>query len=180
MTTSRKKGLSPGPDGRPHEQQPKWRQDFPIDTPQDNYIARRDFTKFMVLTSSAFVVGQLWVAVHDFFRKRRPGLPVTPVAAVEDVAVGSTMRFRYPDRQECLLIRPDERTFIAYSSKCTHLHCPVRPLLAEKKLQCPCHNGYFDLETGRPLAGPPRLPLPRITLEIRTGVLYATGVELRT
>src|SRR5579875_3286117 len=30
---------------------PAWRQDFPIDWPQDHYVARRDFTKFLVLTA---------------------------------------------------------------------------------------------------------------------------------
>ena len=38
---------------------PKWRRDFPIDSPQDQYVARRDFMKFMVLTSLAFAVGQV-------------------------------------------------------------------------------------------------------------------------
>lgn len=180
MTTGNKSGLSPGPDGRPYDQQPRWRQDFPIDTAQDNYVARRDFTKFMILTSGAFVVGQLWIALHNQFRKRRGKPSEKAIAAVRDVAVGSSLGFRYPDSQLCLLIRPDQDTFLAYGNKCTHLHCPVRPVLPESKLQCPCHNGYFDLHTGRPLAGPPRLPLPRISLEIRGGVLYATGVELRT
>ena len=47
-------------------------------------------------------------------------------------------------------------------------------------LHCPCHEGFFDLATGRPIAGPPRRPLPRITLEVRGGDIYATGVEVRT
>jgi Rieske Fe-S protein len=34
--------------------------------------------------------------------------------------------------------------------------------------------------TGRPTAGPPRRPLPKITLDIRDGTIYATGVELST
>ena len=54
------------------------------------------------------------------------------------------------------------------------------PQLGEGRLHCPCHNGYFDLATGRPIAGPPRRPLPRIKLEVRDGVIYATGVEERT
>lgn len=46
------------PDGQPEHEQPKWRRDFPIDVEADEYGARRDFTKFMVLTSLAFVCGQ--------------------------------------------------------------------------------------------------------------------------
>src|SRR5205814_2092924 len=32
--------LTPAPDGRPAAAQPAWRTDFPIDTPQDHYVAR--------------------------------------------------------------------------------------------------------------------------------------------
>jgi aromatic-L-amino-acid decarboxylase len=56
----------------------------------------------------------------------------------------------------------------------------VVPEPEKNRFFCPCHEGAFDLETGRPIAGPPQRPLPRVTLEIRDGVVYATGVELRT
>jgi hypothetical protein len=39
------------PDRRLDSEQPRWRQDFPIDWPEDEYVARREFTKFMVLTN---------------------------------------------------------------------------------------------------------------------------------
>ena len=63
--------LTVAPDGRPTAEQPRWRKDFPIDWPEDHYVARRDFTKFMVLTSLAFTVGQGWIVLQNFFRKRR-------------------------------------------------------------------------------------------------------------
>ena len=66
-----------GPDGLPESEQPAWRRDFPIDWPQDHYVARRDFTKFLVLTSLAFAVGQCWIVVQNWLRKRR-GLPPGP------------------------------------------------------------------------------------------------------
>ncbi|MGH7928570.1 MAG: ubiquinol-cytochrome c reductase iron-sulfur subunit [Candidatus Binatia bacterium] len=69
---------------------------------------------------------------------------------------------------------------MAYHQKCTHLSCPVIPHVEEGRLHCPCHEGIFDLATGRPLAGPPRRPLPRIMLQIREGRIYAGGVEERT
>ena len=61
--------------------------------------------------------------------------------------------------------------------KVSHLSCPVIPKPAEGKFHCPYHEGVFDLYTGQPLAGPPRRPLPRITLDIRGGRIYATGVQ---
>ena len=44
----------------------------------------------------------------------------------------------------------------------------------------PLGEGLFELRTGRPIAGPPPRPLPRILLEVRGGDVFATGVELRT
>jgi [acyl-carrier-protein] S-malonyltransferase len=43
-----------------------------------------------------------------------------------------------------------------------------------------CAAGSFDLATGAPIAGPPQRPLPRINLEVRDGVIYATGIEVKT
>ncbi len=172
--------LSVPPDGRPYHDQPQWRNDFPIDWPQDELVSRRDFTKFLVLTSFAFVVGQAWIAAQNFLRRRRGRPPVRRIAALNAVPVGGALTFAYPEPHDaCLLVRTAEDRFVAYSQKCTHLSCAVTPRLQENCLHCPCHNGFFDLATGTPTAGPPRRPLPRITLRIQDGSLYATGVEVR-
>jgi Rieske Fe-S protein len=166
------------PDGRPDEAQPQWRHDFPIDWPQDQYVARRDFSKFLVLTSLAFVVGQVTIGVQNVFRRRRGEPAIRKVAALADVPVGSSIVFQYPaEHDPCLLIRPSENVLLAYSQSCTHLACAVVPRIPDNCIHCPCHNGYFDLATGRPIAGPPRRPLPKIRLKVRQGVVYATGVE---
>lgn len=168
----------PGPNGRPLSQQPAWRKDFPIDWPQDHYVARRDFTKFMVLTSLAFVVGQFWIAAQNFFRRRRGVPPIRKIATIDQVPVGATLPFRYPaENDTCLLLRPDANTLVAFSQKCTHLSCAVVPDHRNNCLSCPCHEGFFDITTGRPTAGPPRRPLPKITLQVKGEEIYATGVE---
>ena len=167
------------PDGRPESEQPKWRRDFPIDLEADEYGARRDFTKFMVLTSAAFACGQFWIALQSLFRSRK--IARKRIAAVVDVPIGEAVSFHFPtDRDPCLLIRQSEDTFLAYSSLCTHLMCPVRPDLKRNQLHCPCHEGFFDLESGKPTAGPPRRPLPRIELVIERGAVYATAIEERS
>src|SRR6476646_2551143 len=68
------------PDGRPQHYQPQWRKDFPIDWPQDHYVARRDFAKFMVVTSLAFVIGQLWIGIQNLWRRLRGALPIRRIA----------------------------------------------------------------------------------------------------
>lgn len=169
------------PDGRPFEEQPKWRRDFPIDWPEDHYVARRDFTKFLVLTSFAFVVGQFWIGAQNAMRRRRGAPPLKKIAQISEIPVGGSINFNYPsDHEPCLLIRTGEETFVAFGDKCTHLSCAVLPDVENGVLRCPCHHGYFDLPTGRPIAGPPRRPLPRILLRFQNGAVYASGVELRT
>jgi len=172
--------VSVAPDFAPPEAQPAWRQDFPIDWPQDVYVERRDFVRFLVLTSAAFTLGQVWIGVQNWYRKRRGRPGVQRIASQDDLAVGAALSFTYPDAHEpCLLVRVAEREFVAFSQKCTHLSCAVLPRPAEGSFVCPCHDGRFDLRTGAPTAGPPRRPLPRIRLELRGRDIVAVGVEER-
>ena len=169
------------PDWRPAEAQPAWRNDFPIDWPQDHYVERRDFMKFMVLTSLAFTVGQFWIALQNWQRRLRGRPELMRLASVDQLPVGSTHVFAYPNQHDpCILIRSDERRFVAYSQKCTHLSCAVVPQLDAGVIRCPCHEGFFDLASGRPISGPPRRPLSFVHLEIRGDEIFATGIEERT
>ncbi len=173
--------ITKAPDGRPPEEQPTWRQDFPIDWPQDHHVARRDFTKFLVLTSFAFVVGQFWIAVQNFIRRRRSKPQMVKIASLAALPVGGAVVFKYPDaHDDCILIRTGEDTLAAFSQKCTHLACAVVPRPELNAFHCPCHAGYFDMSTGRAIAGPPKRPLPRITLKVNGDLIYATGVEVST
>jgi nitrite reductase/ring-hydroxylating ferredoxin subunit len=178
------------PDGRPSSEQPLWRQEFPIATDQDDRLARRDFTRFMGLTSLAFVVGQFCIGVMSWLRSRNGPPPAREIASLEPghpslpyLPPGGALMFDYPGAEDnCLLLRPEADRVVAYDQKCTHLSCAVVPAIEAGCLNCPCHRGRFDLETGRPLAGPPRRPLPRVVLEVdrASGIVRAVGVELRT
>lgn len=170
------------PDGRPMDEQPQWRKDFPVDRSQDEYVARRDFTKFLVLTSAAFAVGQSWIVARDLAgREGERAVEARPVAGVTEIEVGRSKVFHFPTAADpCVLVRTGENEFVAYSQLCTHLSCPIMPDPRDGQLHCPCHNGFFDVATGRAVAGPPKRPLPKINLEIRNGLVFATGVELRT
>jgi nitrite reductase/ring-hydroxylating ferredoxin subunit len=173
--------LTIAPDFAPLDAQPAWRQDFPIDWPQDLYVERRDFMKFMVLTSAAFTVGQFWIAAQNWYRRRSGQPAVQRLASVADIAVGAAIGFSYPNEHErCLLVRLTTTEFVAFGQECTHLSCAVVPRPAEGSFYCPCHEGRFDIRTGVPTAGPPRRPLTRIVLEMRGRDIYAVGVEERT
>ena len=168
------------PDHRPMDEQPKWRRDFAIDVPEDQFVARRDFAKFLVLTSGAFVCGQAWIAAKSLVRRSTPPPGRVRIASAAAVAPGSAMMFTYPTSDDpCLLIRTRDGQLLAYSQKCTHLSCAVIPAVDRGLLLCPCHDGVFDLATGRNLAGPPPRPLPRIELDVVGDDVFATGVVER-
>ena len=172
--------VSIAPDHRPHDEQPQWRKDFAIDWPEDQYVARRDFAKFLVLTSGAFAVGQGWVAVQSLLRKRQPPPARKQIASLSSLALGSAITFDYPGEHDpCLLIRTPDDLLVAYSQKCTHLSCAVVPRIEDDVLHCPCHEGYFDLRTGRNIAGPPPRPLPLIELAIEGDAIFAISVKHR-
>jgi Rieske Fe-S protein len=166
------------PDGNDVESQPKWRRDFPIDIPQDEYVSRREFTKFLVLISFSFVAGQIWILAQKFWRRSGGRLPLMEITSTADMKAGSTRLFNYPGPHEpCVLVRKNDGNYVAYSQKCTHLSCPVLPDTSKGHFRCPCHEGYFELETGIPFAGPPRRPLAKVNLQIRGSRIFASGME---
>lgn len=169
------------PDGRPAAEQPKWRQDFPVDWSEDEYVSRRELVKFIVLTSGAFAVGQLWIVWKSLFGRRRAAPGELAIARVGELPVGGAKTFAYPEGSPPrLLVRLAERRFVAYDQQCTHLLCPVVPDVPSGRLHCPCHNGWFDLATGQVLAGPPTRPLARVRLEVRGDTVFAVGMEQAT
>ncbi|MDZ4860131.1 MAG: Rieske (2Fe-2S) protein [Candidatus Hydrogenedentes bacterium] len=170
--------VSAAPDGAPPGEQPHWRRQFPIDVAEDEYRSRRDFTKLLGLTSLAFVSGQGFIIAQSITKKSEGPLPEIDVAALDELEVGMAKVFQYPhEGNACVLVRISEDNFVAYGQKCTHLSCPVIPKPRDGKFYCPCHNGSFDLHTGRPLAGPPRRALPKVTLKMANGRIIATGLE---
>jgi len=166
------------PDQAVEAAQPRWRRDFPIDWAEDDYVSRRDLVKYMVLTSGAFAVGQLWILYKSLLQRRPAPSPARAIASIGELPVGGAKTFTYPPGSTPrLLVRTGESAFVAYDQQCTHLQCPVIPAIREGKLHCPCHNGWFDLQTGVPIAGPPQRRLPRVVLDVRDETVYATGIE---
>ena len=95
--------------------------------------------------------------------------------------MGGVKLFTFPTEDDhCILVRTSENEHVGYSQKCTHLSCAVVPRPDQNRIDCPCHEGAFELATGVPIAGPPRRPLSRITVEVRQGNVYATGIETRS
>ncbi|HWW74007.1 MAG TPA: Rieske (2Fe-2S) protein, partial [Pyrinomonadaceae bacterium] len=95
----------------------------------------------------------------------------------ELLMLGYAMTFRYPtERDLAILVRTQDGQYHAYTQNCTHQGCPVNLERSHERLECPCHQGAYDVQTGQNLFGPPRLPLTRINLELRPGgEVWAVG-----
>jgi menaquinol-cytochrome c reductase iron-sulfur subunit len=62
----------------------------------------------------------------------------------------------------------DPDTYIAISTRCAHLGCPVRFVQAAGNFICPCHGGVYDFE-GKVIGGPPVRPLDRFQTRVSGG-----------
>ena len=58
--------------------------------------------------------------------------------------------------------------FLALSTRCMHLGCPVRYVDASKRFICPCHGGVYGFQ-GEVSGGPPVRPLDRFYTRVRDG-----------
>jgi Rieske Fe-S protein len=73
--------------------------------------------------------------------------------------------------------------FVALSSRCMHLGCPVRYVPAAERFICPCHGGVYDFR-GMVAGGPPVRPLDRFYTRVNNGLVqvgprYSVNNELR-
>jgi len=156
----------------------RWKQDFPIPSGEDSYATRREFTKFLGLTSVAFLAGTCIAAARKLWKRATASSSdAVSVAALDEVPAGGSKLFRYPTEDDaCILLRLAPDKFVAFNQNCTHLNCPVHFESANSQLVCPCHHGYFSAEDGRALAGPPRRSLDALTVSVRDGQVWVQHI----
>jgi Rieske Fe-S protein len=161
----------------PPDTKPLWRDEFSVYAQDERYVGRRQFAKFLGLASVGMLAGQVWIFAKSWLAHPGP-YPAVHVARIGDVPIGGVKLFRYPTADDpCILIRPDANTVVAYSQKCTHLSCAVYYSAESARIKCPCHEGHFDVASGRVLQGPPPRPLPRILLRRDVDAIVAVGVD---
>ena len=160
---------------------PAYEVDFPVERLEAEHVSRREFAKVLCLVSGGMVVGSGWVAVKD---KLFPPFRVKGeifVCRTDEVPVGGTFPFQLEGtKMPFILIRPEENEWYAYEQKCTHLSCAVFYAPKEGKIQCPCHNGWFDARTGAVLQGPPPRPLPQLAVVLKGDQVFGAEPESKT
>ncbi len=112
-----------------------------------------------------------WEAVgkpDDFSNTSYTPAVITTVAGIGEVGKTTVYIRRYnPDLDSK---RVDGNDFVALSTRCMHLGCPVRYTEAAQRFICPCHGGVYDFE-GKVTGGPPVRPLDRFYTRVVNGNL---------
>jgi cytochrome b6-f complex iron-sulfur subunit len=88
-----------------------------------------------------------------------------------DVPVGGAVSAKAPDGKPIIVAQPTAGKAVAFSAKCTHMGCTVKPSGA--KLQCPCHGSQFDALTGKVQHGPAQAPLADFAVKVDGGAVVA-------
>lgn len=144
-----------------------WKQDFPINRGEANQVSRRDFAKLLAVVSGGMVLGNGLIAAKAFFSEEKNIGEKQKICSKNDIPIGGTKSFVLEnDNVPYILIHTEEGEFYAYEQKCTHLSCAVYYKPGTMKIECPCHNGWFDVKTGDVLQGPPPRPLKKLLVTL--------------
>jgi nitrite reductase/ring-hydroxylating ferredoxin subunit len=153
--------------------------EFPYERDDESQVTRREFCNFLFLTSSTLLAGSAGFAAKSVYdAKATAEFAPMKIEDASELRPGDALNFRYPtEKDTAILIRTKDGEYRAYEQKCTHLTCPVYYAKDRNRLECPCHEGGFDIETGNVLYGPPPRPLDKIDIEVRPGgEVWATGL----
>ncbi|HJQ32044.1 MAG TPA: Rieske (2Fe-2S) protein [Pyrinomonadaceae bacterium] len=152
-------------------------RDFPYERGEEAQVTRREFCNFLALTSTALFVSAAGFAAKAALDSRTTeSFAPAKIEGADALAPGSALNFRYPTEDDtAILVRTREGEYRAYGQKCTHLACPVYFERQRQRLECPCHEGGFDVRTGNVLYGPPPRTLDEIVLEQRGAEVWAVG-----
>jgi Rieske Fe-S protein len=154
---------------------PAWEADFPHERVEATHVSRREFAKFLCLVSGGLAAGTAFVAVKDKLLPPKRIIGEHLVCRQSEVPLGGTRAFVVPGSETpYILVHLESDEWRAYEQKCTHLSCAVFYLPNSGKIECPCHNGWFDARTGAVLQGPPPRPLPQLTVIVRGDDIFVT------
>ncbi len=103
-------------------------------------------------------------------RERRIAEHTVRVGLLEELRIGEARLVRH-GTTPFFVIRTDASRVVALSAVCTHVRCILGFDRERRVLQCPCHDGRFDL-TGNVLGGPPSRPLRAYEVAVRAGEVY--------
>ncbi len=154
---------------------------------------------FGIVATAAIILPALGFAVAPIFKDQT--LPWQTVGVPDDFpadnyvpkvitinpSIGEAGKTTVYMRARNPLLDTDKPTqfnqFIAISTRCAHLGCPVRWVDASQRFICPCHGGVYNF-VGAPTGGPPVRPLDRFFTRVwggyvQVGPRYSVNSRLR-
>lgn len=156
-----------------NNQEKHWKKDFPVNRSESNQVSRRDFAKLLAVVSGGMVIGNGAIAAKAAFSDPEKPKEKQKIGTIHDIPVGGTKSFVLQnDTVPYILIHTEENEFYAYEQKCTHLSCAVYYKPGTMKIECPCHNGWFDVKTGNVLQGPPPRALKKLEVILEGDDIY--------
>lgn len=161
-----------------HEEKalPDWQRDFPYEQDKARLVTRREFSRMLCLISASMVAGSAYVVARSFWPAGSEPAGRFLVCRRNELSPGGTKPFRLPGgHTPYILIHLESGVFKAYEQKCTHLSCAVFYKAGTGKIECPCHNGWFDANTGDVLQGPPPRPLPALQVVEEGDDIFVLG-----
>jgi Rieske Fe-S protein len=177
------------PSQRPHNKKSKYTADrgMPGAYEGETVTRRGLFTGGAMaaggIASAAFGLPALGFALGPVFEKTEPDTfqDVGPVSDFNPQTYVPKMITVSPDIGEAgkttIYVRKQDPTrdtddldfpYIAMSTRCAHLGCPVRYVQAAERFICPCHGGLYNFD-GKVSGGPPVRPLDRFETRVEKG-----------
>jgi len=106
---------------------------------------------------------------EDYVPKVITLVPETAEAGKTTIYVRKTVPASEQETEEQKLdARNEDQPYVAISTRCAHLGCPVRYVTASKRFICPCHGGVYGFQ-GQVDGGPPVRPLDRFYTKVERG-----------
>jgi Rieske Fe-S protein len=155
-----------------------------VETEVVEHRERRNFLKALIGLSAATItaitvipcVGYILApALSGGRRRKRKVIFGNP----SELGSSTYVAARYEGQEETapgLFVRFEKGEPVVLSAECTHASCSVKWSPADNKFLCPCHQGQFDA-TGKNIAGPPPLPLVKLTATKSGNDLYILEPE---
>ena len=139
-------------------------------------VSRRGFIKYLLGFSVVTTLGGVLIPVIGYLWP--PSRRATEKGG--QVRVGSLAELQaargmiVPAEDQPVVLTYNERASVkAFSAICTHLGCVVQWDSAGY-IQCPCHDGRFNAQTGAVISGPPPAPLPPREVSTNGDDIYVT------
>ncbi len=127
----------------------------------------------IVLPAVGFAMAPLFEKPKENWQKvgaasNFPAETYRPVVITLVEGIGEAGKTSVYVRQGSADLEENPSEYVAISTRCAHLGCPVRFVEAAGNFICPCHGGVYDFQ-GKVIGGPPVRPLDRFQTRISEG-----------